>query len=668
MTDLVLTPDPRPLGKSGLPVSADRLGHVAVRGQGRARGAGALVDAALAAGVTLFDTADIYGFDGRGGSATPRRCWARSSPRARPARPDGAGHEGRHPPAGAVRFSRAAYLPRALDASLRRLGVEQARPVPDPPPRHARPPARTGAHARGRWWPRARSRAIGVSNYTLAADRARWRRYLTIAARDDPARILAAAPRADDRRPVRPGDGARHGGAGLVAAGRRAARRCPADARAQTRGRGRARCGARTAAASVARGGGLWLDHGASGAADPDRRHAERRRASPRSPTPTASAGPRQTGTTCWSPRGGKSCRERAAIRARSAGSPRCATTITSSSGVPDPLLQVELGALPRHRAAGRERRVRQYPAAVRLCARASTPPRSPPRSRRCTRRIAPADGGADRRDVAAAAGAPDRDDRPDARRAADDQHHLVRHARRDAGLGAALSRARSRRCRSCETLLNGEPLDHDGEHSGSSSSIRRGCAPCRAARPLLLFRRPVARMRARRRRRAATSILMWPDTAGECRRDHRRHARARRRARPHAALRLPRARHRPRDRGRGARRGRPAAVEARRRAGRGDPRALAQFDLAPASRAPGGAARDAADEGYAEANLWTGIGRARSGAGAAIVGDPDQVLAKLQRLSARWASRRSSCRAIRMPPRPTCSRATSCRGSSTGR
>ena len=36
-------------------------------------------------------------------------------------------------------------------------------------------------------------------------------------------------------------------------------------------------------------------------------------------------------------------------------------------------------------------------------------------------------------------------------------------------------------------------------------------------------------------------------------------------------------------------------------------------------------------DEGYAEANLWTGVGRARSGAGAAIVGDPDQVVAKLE-------------------------------------
>ncbi|UWU31392.1 LLM class flavin-dependent oxidoreductase (plasmid) [Rhizobium sp. WSM1274] len=38
-----------------------------------------------------------------------------------------------------------------------------------------------------------------------------------------------------------------------------------------------------------------------------------------------------------------------------------------------------------------------------------------------------------------------------------------------------------------------------------------------------------------------------------------------------------------------------------------------------------------AGDEGYVEDNLWTGIGRARSGCGAAIVGDPDQVLAKLR-------------------------------------
>ena len=38
-----------------------------------------------------------------------------------------------------------------------------------------------------------------------------------------------------------------------------------------------------------------------------------------------------------------------------------------------------------------------------------------------------------------------------------------------------------------------------------------------------------------------------------------------------------------------------------------------------------------AADDGFVEEALWTGVGRARSGAGAAIVGDPDQVLAKLR-------------------------------------
>jgi alkanesulfonate monooxygenase len=44
-------------------------------------------------------------------------------------------------------------------------------------------------------------------------------------------------------------------------------------------------------------------------------------------------------------------------------------------------------------------------------------------------------------------------------------------------------------------------------------------------------------------------------------------------------------------------------------------------------------ALREAAtDDGYVEDYLWTGVGRARSGCGAAIVGNPDQVLGKLQR------------------------------------
>lgn len=43
-------------------------------------------------------------------------------------------------------------------------------------------------------------------------------------------------------------------------------------------------------------------------------------------------------------------------------------------------------------------------------------------------------------------------------------------------------------------------------------------------------------------------------------------------------------------------------------------------------------ALRDQADaDGFIEEHIWSGIGRARSGCGSAIVGDPDQVYAKLQ-------------------------------------
>lgn len=55
-------------------------------------------------------------------------------------------------------------------------------------------------------------------------------------------------------------------------------------------------------------------------------------------------------------------------------------------------------------------------------------------------------------------------------------------------------------------------------------------------------------------------------------------------------------------------------------------------LDSQSAGVAAQAALREAAsNDGYAEDNLWTGIGRARSGCGAAIVGDPDQVLAKLR-------------------------------------
>ena len=40
----------------------------------------------------------------------------------------------------------------------------------------------------------------------------------------------------------------------------------------------------------------------------------------------------------------------------------------------------------------------------------------------------------------------------------------------------------------------------------------------------------------------------------------------------------------------------------------------------------------DADDEGFVEPLLWTGVGRARSGCGGALVGNPDQIVAKLER------------------------------------
>ena len=62
---------------------------------------------------------------------------------------------------------------------------------------------------------------------------------------------------------------------------------------------------------------------------------------------------------------------------------------------------------------------------------------------------------------------------------------------------------------------------------------------------------------------------------------------------------------------------------------------AIRQRSLDATSRgvARQGELRDHADgDGYVEPNLWTGIGRARSGCGAAIVGTPEQAAEKLQR------------------------------------
>jgi alkanesulfonate monooxygenase len=70
--------------------------------------------------------------------------------------------------------------------------------------------------------------------------------------------------------------------------------------------------------------------------------------------------------------------------------------------------------------------------------------------------------------------------------------------------------------------------------------------------------------------------------------------------------------------------------LQARRRVGHADPRTRARFGIAR-RQPPGARAGTGGQFGYVEPHLWTGIGRARSGCGAAIVGSADQVLSEIE-------------------------------------
>jgi len=61
-----LSAESRPLGKSGILVSPIAWGMWRLRGDD-VTGARMLIEAALESGITLFDTADIYGFNGADG-------------------------------------------------------------------------------------------------------------------------------------------------------------------------------------------------------------------------------------------------------------------------------------------------------------------------------------------------------------------------------------------------------------------------------------------------------------------------------------------------------------------------------------------------------------------------------------------------------------------------
>ena len=120
----MLTPDPRPLGKSGLSVSPMAWGMWRFAGRPVTEGR-ALVEAAFAAGITLFDTADIYGFDGENGFGDAESLLGEvlaETPSLRD-RMVLATKGGITPP---VPYdSSAAYLMKALENSLRRMRVER---------------------------------------------------------------------------------------------------------------------------------------------------------------------------------------------------------------------------------------------------------------------------------------------------------------------------------------------------------------------------------------------------------------------------------------------------------------------------------------------------------------------------------------------------------------
>jgi len=180
--------------------------------------------------------------------------------------------------------------------------------------------------------------------------------------------------------------------------------------------------------------------------------------------------------------------------------------------------------------------------------------------------------------------------------------------------------------------LLNGESVDHRGEHYTLKIDPPRMTTVSGRCPPFYFGGlSPDARAAAAA---GADVYLMWPDTEGavaEIITDMRARAAARGRTlkfgyRAHVVVRETEA---------------EARAAADRLLSKLDDAAGAAIRAKSLDSASLGVARQAAlrkaaaGDGYVEANLWTGIGRARSGCGAAIVGDPDQVLAKLERYRA---------------------------------
>jgi alkanesulfonate monooxygenase len=186
-------------------------------------------------------------------------------------------------------------------------------------------------------------------------------------------------------------------------------------------------------------------------------------------------------------------------------------------------------------------------------------------------------------------------------------------------------------------TLLAGEPIDHHGEFYDLTLDAPRIAVDRAATRraaglpatPPFYFgglSEPAREVAAQ----AADVYLMWPDTMPEIaaiiadmRARAQRHGRALRFGyRTHVVVRETETE------------ARAAAVQllSRLDAAEGEAIRNRSLDTASAGVSRQAELRDSADnDGFVEDHLWTGIARARSGCGAAIVGGPDQVVAKLR-------------------------------------
>jgi aryl-alcohol dehydrogenase-like predicted oxidoreductase len=170
MSEIILTPELRPLGKSGLLVSPIAWGMWRF-GQSSVAEGRALIDAAFAAGVTLFDTADIYGFNGVDGFGDAETLLGKvfAEDAALRDRMILATKGGIRPPLPYDQST--AYLTEALDASLTRLGVERVDLYQIHRPDILTHPQEV-ARALENMVSSGKVRAIGVSNFTIQQIRA----------------------------------------------------------------------------------------------------------------------------------------------------------------------------------------------------------------------------------------------------------------------------------------------------------------------------------------------------------------------------------------------------------------------------------------------------------------------------------------------------------------